>query len=66
MCMTQIYMSLLTRLCLDLSQINEYKFRDSFTDTVSSLCDCDSETESMEQFLLLFFCQEKYSSQKAS
>ena len=38
-----IDMRLLARLCLDISQLNERKFRHTFRNTASSLCDCSSE-----------------------
>ena len=43
---------LVTRLPLDLRQLNELKFRHSFSDIVSPICDCGSEIESSEHFLL--------------
>ena len=43
---------LVKRLPLDLHQLNEFKFRHSFSDIVSPICDCGSEIESTEHFLL--------------
>ena len=43
---------LVTRLPLDLRQLNEFKLRHNFSDIVSPMCDCDFEIESTEHFLL--------------
>ena len=52
---------LLTRLSLKFSHLNEHKFRHNFKDTVVSMCDCGTETETTEQFFLRcpFFVTEK-------
>ena len=43
---------LLTRLRLQLSHLNEYKFSYGFEDTISPMCSCNTEIESNEHFLL--------------
>ena len=43
---------LLTRLRLQLSHLNEHKFRHGFEDTISSMCSCNTEIESKEYLLL--------------
>ena len=43
---------LLTRLRLQLSHLNEHKFRHGFEDTISPMCSCNAEIESNEHFLL--------------
>ena len=43
---------LVTRLPLDLRQLEELKFRNSFNDIVSPICGCGSEIESTEHLLL--------------
>ena len=43
---------LLTCLRLQLSHLNEHKFRHGFEDTVSPMCSCNGEIESNEPFLL--------------
>ena len=52
-----ICIRLLTRLCLDFSQLNEHKFQKNFSDTASPMCNCGSEIDTTEYFLLrcLFF-----------
>ena len=55
-------LKLLTRLRLNLSHLNEHKFRHSFHDTVNPLCSCSLETESVTHFLLhchFYFNQRK-------
>ena len=44
--------TLVTRLRLDFSQLNEFKFRRNIRDTMSPMYDCSAEIESMEHFLL--------------
>ena len=48
----QICAKLLTRLRLQLSHLNEHKFRHGFEDTISPMCSCNTEIESNEHFLL--------------
>ena len=43
---------LLTRLRLQLSHLNEHKFRHGFEDRISPMCSCNKEIESKEHFLL--------------
>ena len=43
---------LLTRLCLGLSHLNEYKFRHNFADCGNSLCSCSIKTETTIHFFL--------------
>ena len=43
---------LLTRLRLQLSHLNEHKFRHGFEDTISRMCSCNIEIESNEHFHL--------------
>ena len=43
---------LLTRLRLQLSHLNEHKFRHGFEDTISPMRSCNSEIENNERFLL--------------
>ena len=50
-----------TRLRLQLSHLNEHKFRHGFEDTISPMCSCNTETKSNENFLL---CCHFYSSQR--
>ena len=50
---------LLTRLRLQLGNLNEHKFRHGFEDTVSPMCLCNTEIEINEHFLL---CCHFYSS----
>ena len=45
-------LKLLTRLRLQLSHLNEPKFRHGFGDTISPMCGCSAEIESTEHFLL--------------
>ena len=49
-----IGIKLLTRLRLGFSHLNEHKFRHNFRDTVSAMCDCGSEIESTQHFLLRY------------
>ena len=42
----------LTRLRLQLSNLNEHKFRHGFEDKISPMCSCNAEIESNEHFLL--------------
>ena len=51
----------LTRLRLQLSHLNEHKFRHGFEDTISPMCSCNTEIESNEHFLLRCYF---YSSQR--
>ena len=53
---------LLTRLRLGFSHLNEHKLWQNFRDTVSAMCDCGSELESTQHFLLrcpFFNCERK-------
>ena len=43
---------LLSRLQLKFSHLSEHKFRHSFKDASSSMCDCGSETEATDHFFL--------------
>ena len=43
---------LLTRLRLQLSHLNEHKFRNGFEDTISPMCSSNMEIESNKHFLL--------------
>ena len=43
--------TLVTRLRLDFSQLNEFKFRHNIRDTMSPMYDCGTEIESTEHFL---------------
>ena len=43
---------LLTRLRLQLSHLNEHKFRNGFEDTISPMCSSNTEIESNKHFLL--------------
>ena len=43
---------LLTRLRLQFSHLNEYKFRHGFSDTINPMCTCGTEIETTEYFLL--------------
>ena len=43
---------LLTRLRLQFSHLNKYKFRHNFKDCVSPMCDCGAETETTSHFFL--------------
>ena len=43
---------LLTRLRLQMSHLNEHKFRHGFEDTIGPMCSCNKEIESNEHFLL--------------
>ena len=46
-----ISIRLVTRLRLDFNQLNAFKFRHNFWDTMSPMCGCGSEAESKEHFL---------------
>ena len=52
---------LLTRLRLQLSHLNEYKFCHNFKDRLSPLCNCGAETETTSHFFLRwqFFANER-------
>ena len=52
---------LLTRLRLQLSRLNDHKFRHGFEDAISPMCSCNREIESNEPFLLRYHF---YSSQR--
>ena len=52
---------LLTRLRLQLSRLNDHKFRHGFEDAISPMCSCNREIESNEHFLLRYHF---YSSQR--
>ena len=52
---------LLTRLRVQLSHLNESKFRHGFEDTISPICSCNTEIKSKKHFLL---CCHLYSSQR--
>ena len=43
---------LFTRLRLQLSHLNEHKFRHSFKNFTSPICDCGAETETTSHFFL--------------
>ena len=43
---------LLKRLRVDISHLNEHKFRYNFTETLNPLCSCSLETESTALFFL--------------
>ena len=45
-------MTLLTRLRLQFSHLNEHKFRHGFSDTIYPMCACGTEVETTEHFLL--------------
>ena len=45
-------LKLLTRLRLNLSHLNEHKFRHNFRDTINPLCPCSLEPETLIHFLL--------------
>ena len=45
---------LLTRVRLNLSHLNEHKFRYNFLDTINPMCSCGSEPETTAHFLLRF------------
>ena len=45
---------LLSRLRLKFSHLNEHKFRHNFKDPLSPMCNCGSETETTDHFLLRF------------
>ena len=44
--------TMLTRLRLQFSLLNEHKFRHNFKDCVSPMCDCGAETETTSHFFL--------------
>ena len=44
--------NLLTRLQLKCSHLNEHKFCHNFKDTVVPMCDCGTETETIENVFL--------------
>ena len=52
---------LLTRLRLQLSHLNDHKFRHDFEDTISPMCSCNTEIKNNEHFLMRCHF---YSSQK--
>ena len=41
-----------SRLRLKYSHLNKHKFRHNFKDALSTMCDCGSETETTDHFLL--------------
>ena len=45
----------LTRLCLELSHLNEHKFKHNFEDYINPLCTCSLEPESNSHFFLLCY-----------
>ena len=45
-------LKLLTRLRVNLSHLNEHKFRHNFQDTINPLCSCSLEPESITHYLL--------------
>ena len=45
-------MTLLTRLRLQFSHLNEHKFRHGFSDTIYPMCACGTEVKTTEHFLL--------------
>ena len=45
-------LKLLTRLRVNLSHLNEHKFRHNFQDTLNPLCSCSLEPESIKHYLL--------------
>ena len=56
-----VAVKLFTRLRIQLSHLNEHKFRHGFEDTINVKCSCNTEIESNEHFLL---CCHFYSSQR--
>ena len=52
---------LLPRLRLQLSHLNEHKFRHNFKDCMSPMCDCGAETQTTSHFFLRcqFFASER-------
>ena len=48
---------LLHRLRVEFGHVNEHKFRDTFADTLNTLCSCSLETESTAHF---FLCCQNY------
>ena len=55
-------LKLLSRLRLNLSHLNEHKFRHNFRDQINPLCSCNLEIESTDHFLLR--CQSFFHSRK--
>ena len=51
-----IGVKLLTRLRLQFTHLNEYKFRHGFNDTVNPMCPCGTDVETTEDFLLRCHC----------
>ena len=49
-----VSVKLLTRLRLQLSHLNEHKFRHVFEDTISPMCSYNTEIESNKHFLLRY------------
>ena len=47
-----IGLKLLTRLCLDFSQLNEHRFWHNFQDCINHLCSCSLEIEEKSHYLL--------------
>ena len=47
-----LFIKLITRFRVEFTYLNEHKFRRHFSDTVSRMCDCGSEIESTQHFLL--------------
>ena len=45
-------LKLLTRLRLNFSHLNEYKFRHNFNDTINPMCSCGKEPETTLHYLL--------------
>ena len=45
-------LKLLTRLRVNLSHLNEHKFRHNFQDSLNPLCSCSLEPESITHYLL--------------
>ena len=56
-----IGLKLLTRLRLNLSHLNEHKFKHNFQDTLNPLCSCSLEPESVTHYLLhcLFYSEQR-------
>ena len=48
----QVGVKLVARLRLQLSHLNEHKFRHNFNDCVSPMCDCGGETKTTSHFFL--------------
>ena len=51
-----IGVKLLSPLRLQLTHVNEHKFRNGFNDTVNLLCPCGTDAETTEHFLLRCHC----------